>query len=229
MDCHKGKLMSDLIDLNEARRRTLRLLQYEDGLWDMMLGLTFLLLSLYPVTRRLLGPAWNLLLFLAALAALTAGLAAARAFLSAPRVGVVKMRRTPALKVALIATAALVLATLALVVATLLFGPPIPAFNWSGLPGWVGDLTVDIVVALAVVGLFSLLAYLFGVARLYAYGWLLGVGNLASTALRFYAGYTFNLPLAVAAGIILLVGATLFVRFLRKYPIPTQGAENGKA
>jgi hypothetical protein len=221
--------MSHQLDLKETQRRTLRLLHYEDGLWDIMLGFTFFLLSLYPVTRRLLGPAWNLLLFLGALGLLTLGLAAARAALSTPRVGVVKMRRTPALKLALLVTAGLVLATLALVVITLLWGPPIPRIAGSGLPQWINDLTVDIIVALAMVGLFSLLAYLFGVARLYLYGWLLGVGSLASTALQLYAGYTFNLPLAVAAGIITLIGVALLVRFLRKYPIPTQGAENGRA
>ena len=157
------------------------------------------------------------------------GLTVARASFSSPRIGVVKMRRTPALKIALIVTAGLVLATLALVIVTLLFGPPIPAISWVGLPQWINDLTVDIVVALAIVGLFSLLAYLFGVARLYVYGWLLGGGGLASTALQKYAGFTFNLPLAVAAGIIVAVGVTLFVRFLRKYPVPAQGAENGNA
>jgi hypothetical protein len=36
------------------------------------------------------------------------------------------------------------------------------------------------------------------------------------------AGWTFNIPIAIAAGIILLTGFVLLLRFLRKYPIRTQ-------
>jgi hypothetical protein len=73
----------------------MQLLNYEDGLWDILLGLVFLQLSLYPVTRRLLGPVWNLVLFLAVLAILVVGLTVVRRLVSVPRLGRVRMRRTP--------------------------------------------------------------------------------------------------------------------------------------
>jgi len=67
-------LMEQPLTPREAQRRTVRLVNYEDGLWDILLGLIFLALSLYPITRRLLGPELNLGLFLVVLALLVAGL-----------------------------------------------------------------------------------------------------------------------------------------------------------
>jgi len=216
--------MRQQISLGEIRRRSLRLLHYEDGLWDILLGSVFLMLSIYPITRRLLGPTWNLFLFLALLAILVASQLYARRVFSAPRIGVAKMRRTPTTTVMLVITVVLCLATLALVLATHFLSPALQEPRWGALPGWVSDLDVDIIISLVIVGIFSLMGYLFGVPRMYLYGWLVGAGTLASTALELYAGYSFNLPLAIAAGIIMLVGATLFVRFLRKYSIPTAQA-----
>ena len=213
--------MAQPITSTEVQRRVLRLLNYEDGLCDMTLGVMYLLLGIYPVTRRLLGPALNLLLFLALLAILVAGQLYARRVVSAPRIGMAKPRRTPAKTALLAITVVLVLATFGLVLATLLSPQPLPEPRWTRLPEWVSDLDVDILVGLAIVGLFSLLAYFSGVLRLYLYGWLIGLGNLASTALSLYAGMAFNLPLVIAAGIILLIGVSLFIRFLNKYPIPT--------
>jgi len=216
--------MSQQITLGEVRRRTLRLMNFEDGLWDILLGSVFLMLSIYPVTRSLLGLALNLLLFVAVLAILIAGQLYARRVFSAPRIGVLKSRRTPARTVTLAISAVLVIATVGLVIATLLFPQAISEPRWGALPRWVSDMGVDIIVMLVLIGFFSFMAYVFGIPRLYLYGWLVGVGNLASTALHLYAGYTFNLPLAIAAGVIVLVGVALFIRFLHKYPIPTEEA-----
>ncbi len=80
-----------------------------------------------------------------------------------------------------------------------------------------------------IVGLFSLLGYLFGVTRLFVYGWLLGAAFVLSAALSIYQGWTFNLPLAIASGIIIGVGIVLFVRFMRKYPILMEGNDDGQS
>ena len=216
--------MAQQMTLGAVRRRTLRLINFEDGLWDILLGSVFLMLSLYPVTRSLLGPGFNLLLFVGVLAILIVGQRYARRVFSAPRIGVLKSRRTPARTATLAISAVLVVATVGLVIATLLLPHAISGPRWGALPKWVGDMSVDIIFMLALIGFFSLMAYVLGIPRLYLYGWLVGVGNLASTALQLYAGYTFSLPLAIAAGVIVLVGVALFIRFLRKYQIPTAEA-----
>ena len=56
------------------------------------------------------------------------------------------------------------------------------------------------IVVLAMGGLFSAMGYLFGVKRLYFYGWMLGLANLASVYMSHKAGWTFMIPMALAAG-----------------------------
>jgi hypothetical protein len=212
----------------EAQRRTVRLVNYEDGLWDILLGLIFLALSVYPITRRLLGPEVNLGLFLVVLAVLVVGLTLVRRIVSAPRIGVVRMRRTRQKAALTVVLLVIVLATFGLVLATLLSPGWMPSVPSSGLPQWVDDLKVDIALTVVVIAVFSVMAYMFSVSRVYLYGWLIGLGNLASTALMLYAGFSFNLPLAVASGIIILIGVVLLVRFVRKYPLAEAEAENGR-
>lgn len=221
--------MHEHLTPRKAQRRTIQMVNYEDGLWDILLGLIFLALSLYPVTRRILGPEVNLGLFLLVLASLVVGLTLVRRSVSVPRIGVVKMRRTPQKTALTVALAVIVLATFGLVVATLLAPGWIPSARFAGLPGWVDDLKVDIAVTVVLIAVFSTMAYMFGVRRVYAYGWLIGLGNLASTALMLFSGFTFNLPLAVASGIILVIGVVLLIRFIRRYPLSEAGSENGRA
>jgi hypothetical protein len=83
---------------------------------------------------------------------------------------------------------------------------------------------VELIVVLVMGGLFSAMGYLFGVTRLYFYGWLLGLANLASVYMAHNAGWTFHIPSAIVAGIILLTGFVLLVRFIRKYPVPVEGS-----
>ena len=78
---------------------------------------------------------------------------------------------------------------------------------------------VGIVMLLVLVALFGGIAYVFVVNRLFLYGWLLGGGNLASVIMNQDAPEAFNLPLGLAAGVILLIGMGLLARFVRKYPI----------
>ncbi len=215
--------MSDTPSLSEVQRRTVRLLSYEDGLWDLLLGTMFLLLAVYPITRARLGPAWNMALFVGLILLVTGIFSVLRRRISTPRLGYVKARTTPAHKVILAATLALVALTAGLVILTLVrpgwLGGPAPEVSLERVQSYL----VEIVVLLALVGLFSAMAYRFGVPRLFLYGWLLGGANLVSVILYRGAPEGFNLPLAAAAVVILLIGATLLVRMLRRYP--SQGAE----
>ncbi|MCL5996523.1 MAG: hypothetical protein M1546_10805 [Chloroflexi bacterium] len=214
--------MSQHISLEQARRKAIRLLNYEDGLWDILLGSIFVLLSIYPVTRNLLGPALNLLLFLAIMAILIAGFSYARRVISVPRIGIAKMHSTREQIVTRVILIALVLITVTAVVATLLSVPNASEPRTGVGRGWIDVLGVDIAVAVVTIGFFSLMAYLFGITRMYLYGWLIGVGNLASTALDLYMGYQFHFPLAIGGVIIVLLGAIRITRFLRQYAIPTE-------
>jgi hypothetical protein len=211
--------MSEPYDLHQIQRRTFQLMSFEDGLWDLLLGITFMFLAIYPVTRELLGPEWNLVLFLSMLALVVLGQLAARQVVSEPRIGYVRPRRTRMLRLLGIFTVVMVLITFGLVLLTLLSSGPgstseVPAEASSGR-----SYMVELIALLVMGGLFSALGYLFGVTRLYFYGWMLGLAYLASVYMEHNAGWTFLTPLAIAAGIILLIGFVLLIRFLQKYPV----------
>ena len=214
--------MSETTDLQQVQKGIYQMMNFEDGLWDLLLGTIFLLLAIYPLTRELLGPEWNIVLFLVVLVLLAVGQLALRYFLSVPRIGYVRPRPTPKLRLLAIFTIIMVLLTFGLLLVTLL-GPgseaaPIAAAETSAERSY----TVELIVVLVIGGLFSAMGYIFGVTRLYFYGWLIGLANLASVYMTHNAGWSFNIPLAILAGMILLIGFTLLGRFLRKYPIRAQ-------
>lgn len=214
--------MSEITDLRQIQRRIIQLTNYEDGLWDMMLGIIFLSLAIYPVTREILGPGWNLVLFLSLLALVVVGQLVLRRIVSEPRIGYAKTRRTRGLRLALAITIVMVLITFGLLMLTF-FGPGSETTSSIPVePASTRSYLVEIIVLLAMGGLFSAMGYLFGVRRLYFYGWMLGSANLASVYMVHNAGWTFLIPLAIAAGIIFLIGFILLVRFLRKYSLSAE-------
>lgn len=217
-------MMSESYDFRQIQRRTFQLASFDDGFWDLLLGSIILFLAIYPITRELLGPVWNLVLFLGSLAVMVVLYFIARSQVSEPRVGYVRPRRTPELRILGIFTVVLVLLTLGMVVWTML-APELGAT--SGLPAEASSgrsYVVELITLLVLGVLFSVIGYLSGVTRLYFYGWMLGLAYLISVYMVHNAGWVFLLPLAIAAGIILLVGFVLLGRFLRKYPLREQGA-----
>lgn len=211
--------MNETPSLGEVQKRTARLLSYEDGLWDLLLGTTFMLLAIYPITREWLGPEWNLALFIGLLLLAATVYFLVRHWVSAPRLGFVRARWTPATKWILAVTIALVVLTVGLVIVTLLspVAPASPATAVSLTP--VRTYLVEIVALLVQVAVFSAMGYVFGVPRLFLYGWLVGGSYLVSVILYRGSPAVFNLPLGLAAGVILLIGVGLLVRMLRKYPV----------
>ncbi len=205
--------------LRETQRRIVQLLSFEDGLLDLLLGTSFVMLAIYPITREWLGPERNLALFLALLLLAIGIFFLVRRRVSAPRLGFVKARWTPARKGILAVTLALVALTVGLVIVTLVSpvssAGPAPAVSLANVRSYM----VEILALLFEVGLFSAMGYLFGVPRLFLYGWLVGGANLVSVILYRGGPAVFNLPLAAAAAVILLIGASLLVRMLRKYPV----------
>lgn len=217
--------MAQSLGLREARQMTWQLMNYEDGIWDLLLGLVFMMLAVYPVTRAHLGVTANFGLFMGALLVVVLVQYFLRRQISTPRIGYVKPKRSRTTKLILAVTIVLLALTCGLVVLTLVGSGSAPNQSTEAVSGsdasrvWPRGYMVEIVVMLALIGLFSVMGYVFGVARLYFYGWLLGGGNLLSVIANQGAPERFNLPLALAAGVILVIGSALLVRFLRRYPV----------
>lgn len=211
--------MTGQMSSHEARRRVVQLGTFEDGLWDILLGKVFILLGIYPLTRNLLGPVLNLVLFLVILALLVVAASVARRIFSVPRLGLARLKSGPLTTVARIT---LLVVTISLVLATLFMTGTVEQPALAGAPAWLSRLSGDIFFSALIILFFTLFACFTGVPRLHLYGWLVGLGNLASAALMLYAGHTFNLPLALAGLIIVSTGVSLFLRFVRRYPIATE-------
>jgi hypothetical protein len=79
---------------------------------------------------------------------------------------------------------------------------------------------------------FSLAAYFLDFNRLYIYGLLVSLSPLVGEWLwsRGYAAHHgFPITFGASAGIMILVGLTIFVRLLRDNPVPTEGIPSEKA
>lgn len=214
--------MSTHYDLRQIQRRTFQLMSFEDGFWDLSLGIIIMFLAIYPVTRELLGPVWNLVLFLSLVVLVVVGQLVVRLLVSEPRIGYALPRSSPMLRVLFIFTVVMVLITFGLVLLTFL-GPG--SESTSSVPTEASSergYMVELIALLFMGGLFSALGYLFGVTRLYFYGWMLGLAYLISIYMEHNAGWTFLFPLAIAAGIILLIGLVLLFRLLRKYTVQAE-------
>jgi hypothetical protein len=216
--------MSEMTDLRQVQKRIYQMTNFEDGLWDLLLGTIFIFLAIYPITRELLGPEWNLVLFLGGVLLLAVGQVALRYFISVRRIGYVRPRPSPKLRLLAIFTVIMVLLTFGLLLVTFLGPGSEAAPSVTAEVSTERGYTVELIALLVLGGLFSAMGYFFGVSRLYFYGWLIGFANLASVYMTHNAGWSFNIPLAVVAGMILLIGFVLLSRFLRKYPIRTQEA-----
>jgi len=217
--------MSQLVTPENAERNIFRLSIFQDGIWDMQIGGMMILFSIYPVTRRLLGLGWNLVLIFGLLAILLTIGAALKRTISKPRMGLVQFgkRQKSRIRTMRLVIFTIFLATSALAIALILqvFRGP----KWgANTPEWFQRLDMDIVFGLVAVAIFSLVSVYLRMWRPIIYGLLYGGSIVASGALSVYQGPEFQYPFAIAGIIILVIGFGLFIQFLRTYQIPTEEA-----
>lgn len=212
--------MSKQINLREAENSIVKLAQFRDGWWDILLGGEFAYLSFYALLRQRLGPLGNFLLFIGVLAVLITIYLAVRKLLVVPRIGRVKfgIRQNRQMRKMLAAISFLVLlsAAIGILLTTGVVTEPV----WTNAPPWVSNYDVDMFFTVLIIGFFSVMAYVLNIARLHLYGWLLGLGNLASTILEHETGAVFHWPMFIAGMTMIIIGAVMFARFLRDYPEP---------
>jgi hypothetical protein len=220
--------MSQTIHPKEAEKQVFRLATLDDGIWEIYLGLFFILMSFYSLTRSLIGPIWNLVLVLSLLLLLVSLVWLAKKYLALPRTGMVKFgsRTRKKIKTANLVTWGLVFTTIVLWIlgSKKLLNEP----TWARLPQWVSDFDVDLVFALVIVAIFAIIAYAMSLPRFYLHGLLLGIGNFSSTVLLVYNNVKFGWPVAAAGGIITIIGVFVLFRFLRSYPLPKMEVSNAR-
>ena len=215
--------MLQKISLREAESRAFKA-TYQDGIWDIYLGLMFLNLPLWAFLEsrgfyrsfEFMGePLARMSLLIAYLLVVMGLFYGGKNFITAPRIGSVKFgaqrkRKARQLRLVLAISAAL---TAVMVVAT----------RYRLITWFAGMPVVLLLFSLQLLVIFGLMAYYKDYARLYVYSVLL--------AISFPAGFMLHnlgvLPnemyfFFLSAGVMVLVGAVLFVRFLKQYPMPPE-------
>jgi hypothetical protein len=210
--------MMQTVNLKDAEKQVFRLATFDDGLWEICLGLFFMLMSTYSLSRALLGPVWNAVFVLGVYLSMVGVAWMVKKSITQPRIGHVRLGAPVQrkIRIAHILTWALVLATFVLVIlgAMQLIHTP----TWEQFPQWLNEFAIDLLFALLLVVLFGLAAYATGVSRFYFYGLLLGAGNFLTVVLRSYNDLQFGWPLFLAGLIVAVSGVFVLMRFMQTHP-----------
>jgi len=121
------------------------------------------------------------------------------------------------MRLLLIVTVVMFLLTLGLVLLTLFSPGLLSSGSEPSTPTLARSYGVEWIVVFIMGAIFSVMGYRFGVARLFFYGWMLGLAYLASVYMVHTAAWTFHFPAAIAAGIILVIGFTLLLRLTIRF------------
>jgi hypothetical protein len=220
-------IMSEKIDLKELERKAFRS-TFQDGLWDIFLGLLLLNMAIGTALGGVLGEAelslaslLRVLLIIVPLPFLIlAGFWAGKKFITTPRVGSVRFgpRRNARTR----NVRAVLFVSVLLSVITVVWG--LVAMG-HGLPHWMSGIPLPLFIwPVQTIVVFGLAAYFLDIPRFYLYGVLYGLPLLLGVALAENTDLSGLVSMAITysvpVGIMVLTGVVLFIRFLRAYPKP---------
>ena len=202
------------IDLKELERKAFRS-TFQDGLWDIYLGLLLLQMGLGPfATRTELPIPWILVIALLFVALVFTGFYLAKKYITLPRIGMVKFsperqkkRKKVTLVLSLSVLLGLILAVLGMVIAR-------ESLTWS-FPVWIVPFGIFAVNSVVV---FSLGAYYMDYSRAYYYGWFFALAFPGDIMVAEYLDMTFPLVSSSLSTVMVVIGLFYFIRFLRETP-----------
>ena len=205
--------MSQKISLKEAERKAFTS-TFQDGLWDIFIGCFLLQFSIGPFLSPTLGDFWSSVVFLPFFALAFLVIWFVKKHVITPRVGIVKfgqwrvtrmMRFNAGMVLAL--TVSLLLGILSLV-------------QFGSIPGWIHTARFSLIFLIT----FCAAAYFLDFTRLYIYGVIIALSPLIGEVLYVYlkaSHHGFPITFGITAGLIILTGLVLFIRFLQDNPLPT--------
>ncbi len=202
------------VDLKALERRAYRSF-FGDGIWDMYLGLLLLGMGGGPALLQMGFPVvWAAIVPLALCGAAMVLFVVGKRHITVPRLGAVQFGPARALKRKRLSLVLACSALLGVVLFALVAWRSIPALSLGNVP------MVALVFAANCLIVFTLGAYYLDFSRLYVYGLLYAVAFPLGIVLdeTGRVGASFLTVHALLAGPMIVVGATLFIRFLRAYP-----------
>jgi hypothetical protein len=193
-------------DLREAERKTY-LSYFDDGIADIAGGLVVLLFGLGMVfgASTLFILSWMPTILFWPL----------KQVITFPRIGHVKFIPERQRKISRNMILLFIAGTLSLLLGIVaVLGTEGIVFNLRDFMMEYSLLLIGVVMAMA----FALIAILFEVRRFFGYALLVFGGWLSSYLLEIEPGA----PVAIAGGMIAVIGIVLLVRFVNKYPVPSE-------
>lgn len=207
-------------DLKAIERRAFRA-TFQDGLWDIYLGLVFVAFGLGPVLRHTAGLSERsaMIVHIGILAVALIMLIGGKKYITMPRLGCVRFgpaRKRKLSRARIVLALSVVTGMIALVGVT---GDDL------GLTGLAILFAVNILVVLGA------LAYFMDFNRLFYYAVLWAISFPLGLLLEEHAGLgAAPTVFLVTGGLAVVVGGVYFARFLRDYALPPGGeAANGLA
>jgi hypothetical protein len=205
--------MSQKISLKDAERKAFTAI-FQDGLWDILIGCFLLQFSIGPFLSPMLGDFWSSVVFLPFYALAYLVIWWVKKHVVAPRVGVVKFGQWRVTRMVRFNVIVFLALTFALVLGVLSF------VQFDSIPGWVHAARFSLIFLIA----FCVAAYFLDFTRLYIYGVLIALSPLIGEMLYVYLNashHGFPITFGITAGLIILTGVVLFVRFLKDHPLLT--------
>jgi hypothetical protein len=218
-------MRSTVIDLKQIERKAFRS-TYQDGLLDMLLGVIVAAMAITLYRPKSGYSPMNIIGLVLIYVVVNALFWAAKKYITLPRMGQVRFGPTRQQKKK---TQAIILGIIifiqALVVGATVFGWLNPVFG-AKFGGTFGDYSLEHLAVAALASFFvgpSMLVIAY--YRDFPRGYYIAV----LMALAVFLMILINQPIypAVIGGLIILPGLVLFIRFLKKYPIPQGDEPNG--
>jgi len=209
--------MAENVDLKSLERKAYRSI-FEDGLWDLFIGLIILSLGLSTFLSSILNldDLWiavipTLILNINALLIFILG----KKFITIPRLGIVKFgpkRKSKQQKLRLFLFAFFILNVVLLI---LPFTDLVNSINFE-------PIIIALIIGLGAITLpFVVVAYFLDFTRLYIYAFLAGLGFFLTEVLYPFVGAPLDtlLPFGITGAAIVIIGLYYFIRFLKRYPL----------
>jgi MFS family permease len=206
--------MATVVNLKELERKVIRS-YFHDGLWDIYGAFILLGIGLTMVIG------WDYLILAFAIVAVV--LLLFRKRIIVPRLGQVKFSSERQAKTKRSVLIAMITLTFTMLLGVCFF----VLFSTNSVPEWL-DIWMGNYFLAAFGGIQALLvviaAYIVGVRRYYVYAALIFISYVLAGIMR--PSDMEGIPIVIAGSIILISGAVILTRFLRKYPLQSQEINN---
>ena len=208
--------MNDKINLKEIERKAWRS-YFQDGLWDIFLGLLLLSYGIIPFLEDIGIP--HLLSYMAFIPAYVV-LFAGKKYITVPRIGFVKFnskRKTKKMKATIVVAISVIFGSIVLLL-TLTNTLPVK----GNIPFGALAFGINAIIV------FSFIAYFLDFTRLYLYGLFFALSIALVELSRSYVGFTYDniVGFGTFGGITTIIGIAYLIQFLRKYPSPQDEKAN---